>query len=190
MKAAHFQTPPCSSQSSSTINNPSPHPSPFLMTPGYPARVLPLLHLAALFTGRTKCCAFTLWLRESRSLGQVPTLVLDLWQRHIPTGQESLIGGDTAPSVNVSFVLNDISLGWGQEGQPFSFRSLLQWLEAACRLLNRQPRPVTALCCHRHSASSCGTGRGMGSAGFFPATNNCTFPSWEAALVQSEMAWV
>lgn len=33
MKAAHFQTPPCSSQSSSTINNPSPHPSPFLVTP-------------------------------------------------------------------------------------------------------------------------------------------------------------
>lgn len=69
----------------------------------------------------------------------------------------------TAPSVNVSFVLNDMSLGWGPGEQPFFFRSLLQRLEAACRIPNRQPRPVTALCCYCHSASSRGTARGEGA---------------------------
>lgn len=41
-----------------------------------------------------------------------------------------------------------------------------------------------SLCWHCHSASSCSTAWGNGdSAGYFPATNSCMFPSWEAGLV-------
>lgn len=191
MKAARFQTPPCSSQSSSTINNPSPHPSPFLMTPeswlsclcppsappGSPVyrqnKVL-CIHPPAKGKQESRTGAYPHAGSVAEAHPHRPRI--SHWRWHSPfcqcfiRAEWHIIG--VRPR-GATFLL--------QIPSPVT-RGCLQVTEQAakacyCSVL---PSSLSILLQHRQ----------RGSAGFFPATNNCMFPSWEAALVQSEMAWV
>lgn len=190
MKTVHFQTPVCSNQSSSAINKPAPQPCSFHVTQGSSLSCLcrPSALPDSPFCEQTEI----LWVQPLALGEQEPHIVV------YPLAGVEVTGGDTSlPAKNLLSVVTHrpfcqhlLHAGWNiiwvrPGGATFLLqlpfpvtRGCFQGIEQAAKA------SYCSLCWHCHSASSCSTAWSNGdSAGYFPATNSCMFPSWEAGLV-------
>lgn len=188
MKPVCFQNPVFSNQSSNALIKAMSNPDSLHTTQrgaGCPACVLPLPSLTALFMSRLEHCAFTSGCGQAGASDSV-----------LPLAGVEVTGGGTSLPAKIShlwwhrpFCQHLLHAGWNiiwlrPGGETFPLQIHFPVSRGCFQVLNREPRPLTALCWHHHSASSCSIAGGeWGPSGCFPATNSCTFPSREVTLV-------
>lgn len=192
MKPVHFQTPVFSNQSNNALIKATSNPDSLHITQGSwlfclcPPSVLPhspfyeqtgTLCVQPLSVGEQEPGTVSLlgwrWLVEAHLY---QPKISHLWW-HRPFCQHLLHAG--------------WNIIWLRPGGATFFLQIRFPVTRGCfQVLNRQPRPLTALCWHHHSASSCSLAGGSGGpSGCFPVTNSCKFPSREEALVPGPMQW-